>query len=747
MLRHRVAVIIVVLLITGLAAWSAARIEFDNSLEIWLLEDDDALQTYERFLERFEADDVVVVGVFADDVLSPAALATIDRLTTAAAEIKFVVRVRSLTNLRVSGGAGGDIRIEPLVDEIPTTTTAAAAVRARVLANTLVRGSAITEDASAAAVIAYIHPDNITEESGRSGVARDFAALLETERRSNPDVELVMSGGPPLDEAFVRYTERDFMVFGPVMFVLVLLSVLFAFRRWTAALIPMSVVIIATVWTFGMLPAIGFKLNVVSSGLVGLILAVGIADSVHILADYYQELMKGKARQQAVRDSLAHLIVPCLFTSMTTAAGMLSLTVSQLRPVRDFGIAAAAAVVIAFLLSVTLVPAILSVVRPPDPAFIEAQKTGPMSRLIALLARPTKASSVVVVVVFFTALIGAGWGLSTLEVAGSNPMNYFLPDDPIRQQTDRIDDALGGSASVEVVVTAEDSGLLEPEKLARLKTAQTRIESIDGVAWSLSYVDLLEDLNHVVTGTASIPESSEMVAQLSLLLEGEEGFEDFVRQEYSVGRITAAVKLSQATDLIASLPALRSDLTKLFSAGGMSVELTGLTMLMGQVETYLVKSQIESFSVAMLVVSLMMMLLLRSVKLGLFSMIPNCAPIIMGLGFMALVGIALDPGTVMIGSIALGLVVDDTVHFLVRFRGRLDAGDTIEEAIAETMRQAARPLVVTSMVLAAGFAVMMLASFTPNIYFGMVSAVVILLALVADLVALPAFLVLIRPKV
>jgi len=747
MVRRWVWVIALVGAITALAGWQAASIGIDNSLEIWLLEEDETLQRYHRYLDRFEADDVVVVGVFADDVLSPESLATIDRITTAATEIEFVVRARSLTDIRVAGQTDGDIQIQPLIDEVPTTTTAAAALRKKVLANELVSGSLVSEDATSSAILANIHPSNISTAGGRAGVANAFFDLLDAERARNPNVELAISGGPPLDESFVRYTERDFALFGPIMVLLVLAAALFVFRRWTAALIPMSVVIIGTIWTFGATAAIGFELNVVSSGLVGLILAVGVADSIHILADYYQELMKGSAPVQAVRDSLAHLFVPCLFTSLTTSAGMLSLTVSQLKPVREFGISAAMAVIFAFLLSITLVPAILRAARPPDPKFIEAQKVGPISKIIDVLARPTKTSSVIITVVFIAMVGLAGWGVTQIEVAGSNPMNYFHPDDPIRQQTDRIDAALGGSATVEAVITAPDSGLLEPEKLKAIATAQKRVEQVEGVSWSLSFVDLLEDLNGMMTGEDRIPDSPEMVAQLGLLLEGEDSFEELVQEEYSVGRISAAVKLSQATDLVSSLPVLEADMTRIIEAGGMQIELTGITMLMGQVESYLVQSQIESFSVALIVVSLMMIMLLRSWKLGLFSMIPNCAPIVMGLGFMSLVGIDLDPGTVMIGSIALGLVVDDTVHFLVRFRQRLVAGDDIEAAIAGTMHAAARPLIITSVILAAAFAIMLFASFTPNVYFGAVSAVVILLALAADLIALPALLVLIRPKI
>jgi len=173
---------------------------------------------------------------------------------------------------------------------------------------------------------------------------------------------------------------------------------------------------------------------------------------------------------------------------------------------------------------------------------------------------------------------------------------------------------------------------------------------------------------------------------------------------------------------------------------------TGFIKLMGDMEHYLFRSQVRSLLSAFVAITLMMFVLLRSLRLGAFSMIPNLVPILLGLSFMAVAGIALDPGTVMIGSIALGLVVDDTVHFLVRLRRNVDR-HALEDAIAATMKQTGRPIVVTSIALGAGFAVMGLGSFTPNVAFGIVSAIVVILAMLADLVMLPAALLVLQPKV
>ena len=313
---------------------------------------------------------------------------------------------------------------------------------------------------------------------------------------------------------------------------------------------------------------------------------------------------------------------------------------------------------------------------------------------------------------------------------------------PMPTRPKAIDAALGGTASLELLITSREGGLLEPAVLSRIDALQEHIKSFEGVGASLSLIDVFADLNRLLSDDSErVPKTRQQVAQLALLLEDEEDLDQIVQDNYSVSRVSTSIRLSKGKELVARLPALREQLARDYTSDDLSVEVTGFTLLMAQMETYLVHSQIRSFAVAFVVISLMMMLLLRSVKLGLFSMVPNCTPIV-----MSAVGIALDPGTVMIGSIALGLVVDDTVHFLVRIREQLAAGAEIESAIDAAMQRAARPIIVTSVVLSLGFAVMLLASFTPNIYFGLVSAVVIMLALIADLVALPALLLLVRPR-
>lgn len=757
MVRRRGRVVAVIGLITVLAGLFAAKVTFDSSIEIWFLESDPALVSYRKFLKRFGADEITVIGLFADDVFQPDVLKALDRISRAAEKAPHAYRVRSLANIRVFGwqkkqpgdeeGVGGGIAIEELIKKIPEDAAGIAELRQRALGNTLLVDNLVSKDGKAAAVVIELSPKGNTFE-GKIAQLDAIREILAKEKV--PGLKFRLGGSPPLDDAFLNASKADMTLLAPLGAFLVVLMTFIVFRRLSSAMIPLVVVAFASIWTVGLMGALGYQFNIVSSALVSLLMAVGVADSIHVLAEYYRQLMNGKQRQEAVRQTIAHLITPCFFTSITTAAGLASLLVSDLRPIREFGLMAAAGVMFAFLLSITLVPAVLQYVNPPPERFFERQRQGVMAKLLVAMGRPAAVVRVVVVGVSIGLSFAAALWLPKLEV-GANALNYFRDDAQIRVDSLAIDKALGGSTSVEFLVrTAEKGGLKDPKLLKRIDEFSRWLESLRGVTRSLSIIESLKELNRVLNGgkkaEVKLPTTRPMAAQYYLLMEGEDDFDKMVQEDYSVARLTARVGMTEGGYLAHQLPLIAEELKTRFNRDGLEFVMTGFIKLMSNMEIYLLGSQIRSFSVAFAVISLMMLFLLRSFRLTIFALIPNFLPVFWGLGAMVFLKIPLDPGTVMIGSIALGLVVDDTVHFLARLRMHLKAGAELSDAIAHTMNETGRPIVITSVILAVSFAVLAFGNFAPNAHFGVVSAVVIVLAVLADLLLLPAAMLMVRPK-
>lgn len=745
---HPRAVLGIAALITLISLLFAPRVGFNSSIGAWFLDDDPDLVTYWAFIERFEADEITVVGVFPKKgaLFTPQGLKDFEGLAKAVEAAPYVHRAYSLFNARIIDTSQGMMETSTLMESgLPDTPEAAAALKEQALANDLIRGRLLSEDGEAAALIVELSPDNNTFDAKMA----QTVALRKIAEGYSDTYDLRLAGSPPVNEAFIRYSSQDYLLFVPLMSLLIFVATYFLFGSLSATLITLVSVSVATLWLFGVMGILGVDLTIVSSGLLAMILAVGVADSVHVLSAYYQRVSRGMTPDEATRDGLAHLLLPCLFTSLTTAVGFLALQVSSLKPIREFGWLAAVGVLFAFTMSMTVVPILLPKTKALDPSFMAKQREGLIHRLLSKIGRMTRAHAVVIWLIAIPLTALSLWSIPSIPV-GANVMNYFKAGDPIREDVYKVDQALGGTSTLEFLIEAPDEGLKDPEILARIDEFARWTETLPGVSRAISVADVLRETNRALGGGdpafAALPTSRAMAAQLYLVLEEDDDFQKLVREDYSVTRLTAQARLSSAGILTKELGLIDERLARDFPGDELKVSFTGYFKLMSEMENYLVESQVRSFSVSFVAITIMMFMLLGSVWLGLFAMIPNLMPIILGLGFMALTGIDLNPGTVMIGSIALGLVVDDTVHALVHLRRKVSEGHDLDAAISLTLTEAGRPILITSLVLAMGFSVMLLGSFTPNIYFGTVAAVVTLLAVVADLTLLPAALKLIRPK-
>lgn len=746
-LEHRIAVVALAAGISAVAGIYSARVGLESSIEIWFLEDDSTLTSYHQFLDRFDADEFTVVGLFAEDVFAPNVIEAVRWMTERAREAPHAHRVISLATVPVIEPVDGGIAIEPFLPEAGGPEASPAKLAARAARSRWITQTLVSPHEGATAVVVELSPAGNTV-AGKTAMVE---ALREAAREMKRfGVEVRLAGSPVFDEAFFRYSQRDMVVFGLAGALLVIAILAFVFRHVVAVAVPVAVVLIANLWIYGVMGALAIDFNVVSIMLGALILAIGVADTVHLVAEYTRQLGIGRERTEAVREATAQVIEPCLFTTLTTAMGLLALLSSDLRPIAQFGWLAALGVGFAFLLSVTLAPALLSLAPPPSAAFVDRQRSGLLGRCLARLGRPSSRSSWSVIVGAAALAAMACLGLSRLAV-GSNPINYLMEGDPVREDFEVVDERLGGSTSAEFLVRAPDGGLLEPDLLQRLEGLQRWISGMPGIGPTLSIVDALKVMNRAMHGgdpsKTSLPRTRAQAAQQALFLEGRDDFDAFVQDEYSIGRISARVKLSDADEAISHMEEVEDRLAREFRGLPLELEPTGLIQLMAKVDQYVLWSQIRSFVIAFLAITPVMMLLLRSLRLGLFAMIPNLSPLLIGLGFMGYATIALDPGTAMIASVALGLVVDDSVHFLHRVREHSREGTSLEAAIRASMESTGRPIVVTSLVLAAGYGVLGLGSFAPNVYFGIVTALVVLVALVAALVVLPAALLLVRPRI
>jgi hydrophobe/amphiphile efflux-3 (HAE3) family protein len=712
-------------LITMLAAAALPRLNFDNSIESWFLDTDPSLTVYDEFIDTFRADQIVVVGFFADDIFDDDVLRVIDRVSVESANLDFVERVQSITNSSIARRAGGfeDPGFQQLVLDSP-----------------LQRGSLLSPGSDATAVVIYYSRGGNTFRQ-KVEFVRGLRSILN-DATAGVAVDYAVTGGPVLAEAAQTRNSGDMRTLIPAMILIIIVVAYGIFRRASLTLLPLVVVGIAVVWTFALMSLARWPMSMISIILVPLVLAVGVAHSIHIIAQYRVDLGRGSGHETSVRNSVVRLLKPCFFTSITTVIGLLSLLVSDLKPVHEFAITAAAGVFAAFVISVTFLPIMLLMMRPED-SHKASLAGGAVSRLLNRLHGFESAHTRRILLLALATGIAFFWLAHRVD-SGLDPMSWIRHDDPLRIETERVDDAFGGALPLEFLLSSAEGQLSDPANLRRMDEFQDWLVANTTVRLTTSVSDLVKEAARIARDEGidgfALPRSRIVTDGLLAALGRAGELEPWVTPDYSRARIVARIPLSSAQEIVNEIPLIRQRIAEDFADSGVTVELTGHAILAGTMQTHMIDSQLNSFGVALAVVSLVMIVLLRSVVLGLLAMVPNLLPIIIGLGSMALLDIALNPATVMIAAVALGIVVDDTVHLMTAFEREMRRTGKIAEAIRSTLLHVGRPVVVTTVLLAAGFSMLILGNFLPVRQLGGLIALIAVAALVTDLVFLPAMM-------
>ncbi len=739
-LTYRKSILLALVAITAVAASALPGVRFDNALEIWFVENDPALLAHRELIDKFGSDELVVIGVEAPDVFAPETLEVIDRVTRAVEEAPHVEKVFSLTNIESMTGRDDMLDISDLI-EFPLDPEQLPAVRERALANELYVGNVTSAEGDFACIVARL-PHRTDDFDYKVEAIEAIRAILAGEE----GVQFYLSGGPALDERFFQLSQRDSEVTTTLMLGCLIVTLWLLLRSVSGVILSFSTVVVSTVWAMGWIVLAGVRVNMLTTLLPPLLLAVGVAGSMHVIVDYQSRCSQGLSKDDALRTVYRELMTPLFLTSLTTAIGMLSLLVSRIQGVRDFGAFAALGVAGAFLLTVTLVPIALSYLPVPTPRSVRSSTSARSERLLEGLHRQTMRHGHAIVAVS-AVLLALGVAGGTQVRAESAFMEYFKDGEPIKLATRRIEKAISGTMTLEVIVdSGEPEGIKDPRVLRSIADLQDFLEADQYISASQSITDYMKDLRRAFFENDQahyrLPETREEAAQYLLLYEMDApdgDIKDFVTFDYREARVSARVDVTSSNDAAALVEKTEAYIAEHFPPG-VSATVTGVTTLYANMEEYLRASLIKGFSIALVAIFIVFCIQMRSVSLGAIAMIPNVSPIVLCLGIMGASGILLDTMTAMVASIAIGLAVDDSIHFVSRARMHLNAGRTMRTALRDTTVEIGRALVYTSLALSAGFGVMLFASFRGTVYFGLLCMLTTIFALVADLVLLPVVL-------
>jgi hypothetical protein len=729
------------------------RLVLDPSTEPLLPPGDPARARYEQAVHEFGDDELYAIametegGVFAREPLE-----TLQALHREIARLPGVLRVQSLADVVTFryDAAEDWIDVGRLFDAVPDGAQGLAALRVRALGDPLLRRNVVSEDGRTAGVtVRFVEMTDA--EFIASGLDERIQALLAAAER--PGLRFHVSGRPHLKAAVYRGMVRDLSLLIPLA-VAVLAGVLgIAAGSRRGVTLPVVGVSVAVLWTHAAMAALGVPLTILSSMLGPQLMAIGSVYGVHLLSHYDEERGRGSAAEVALR-TLRAMRLPVVISGVTTWIGFAAICLTDVPAVRDMGAFSALGTGCIALLTLTGLPAALALLPPRREA----------SALPAGLARASERLALaierVLAVLHGTAtrrpdawiagaLVAAGvsvWAIPRI-VVDTDYVSFFAEDAPVRRDFDAVNRLLAGAIPLYVIVEGDGAETFrEPAALRALEALQARVDRIEGVSRTASLADLLRSMNRAVEaddpGAERIPDDRPAVTEL-LQLSPKDELGRFVNGNQSRANLvvrTGEVGSAAIRRLGAALrAAIRTELPD-----GLRAAPTGNAILLARSADGIAGSQGRAVGLATVAIFLLVSLALRSWKLGLVALLPNFFPVLLFFGLLGLGVAPLSLPTSLIGAVALGIAIDDTVHYLVRYRRERRRGATPVEATRRTGLAVGRAIVITSAMLASGFGVIALSSFATLREFGLLFATTVGICVVADLLLLPALLVRLR---
>ena len=787
--RHRIKTLVLMLiLIAGLLS-QLPKMKFDSSNESFFRKNAQILRDYDFLRAQFGRDEVIMLGISPPNVFNRGFLEKLIRFHEALEEeIPYLDKVTSLVNVRNTRGEGESLVVEDLLKEIPETPEAMEAFKQRVLTSTLYPNFLISEDGTFTVLIleplalisedgeqdleSGFNEDEKAEGEAASGdgaadenpiifltpeqkIAMDAAVRKVMHRFEGPDFSVVAGGSPMLDVFFDAAMQKDMGTFTGLAVMAIAIFLLVLFRRISGVLLPLLVVILSLLSTIGVMAATGVAFTIPTTILPSFLLAVGVGASVHLLAIFFRDFQSHGDKERAISFALGHSGLPIVMTSLTTAAGLFAFMTSEMAPVAHLGIFGGLGALIALVYTVVLTPALLAIWPLRQRARLAGAAHGAFfDRLLSGIAAFSVRRALPIVIVSTLVVLVSIAGLTQLRFS-MNFLTWIPQSLPIRQAFDRFDEEMKGSMSLEVIINSgKENGLYEPsflngiEALARYAEDYHSARGRNFIGKTSSVVDVLKETHRALNENRAefyaVPQDRELIAQELLLFEnsGSDDLENLVDTQFRLARLSLRAPYDDAVVYVDFVKDLKREAKRQLGSG--SVIVTGTMSLWTGMVHIMMRSMARSYLIAFVVITLMMMLLVGSVRVGVLSMIVSLFPILVTMGLiMGFADIPLDAFTLLIGSIALGLAVDDTIHFFHNFRRYYGEGLSAEEAVRETLLTAGRAMLFTTLVLVTGFWLFMLATLTNNFNFGLLTGLALAFALLAVFFLAPAMLVLV----
>lgn len=736
-IRIRWVIIIGVLGLTLFFGFQIPSLTINSDILSTLPDDDPTASLYKNIGEQFGGNDIGMIVLETENVFNPNVLKNVKQITDSLRLNPGISTVTSLTNILDIKSSEWGIEIGKLIDEydLPDTQKELDSLRKYIRSKEMYNGAIVSKDGTSTLVLFTLLPDANKQETAMQ-IKSKIAEMNISEK-------IYYAGLPFLLIDITELILSDMLWLIPVVFVVILLLLLFSFRSVRGMILPLLIAGLTVVWTLGIMAVSGLEITIISNIMPVVLLALGSAYTIHVINSI--DLFAHKDRKKTLIKAMSYTMIPVVLASVTTATGFVSFVFgAYLSMIREFGIATAIGIIIALILSVFFVPAIISAFSTDKIAVQKERKVKEhiFSRAILLPLKKTLFE--------YPGRILITWGVLLIVSIGGifqiktsvNITEYFQEDNPTRVSENLMQEKFGGSMPVFIQF---DGDLQDPELLKMMIRTEDFMKEDPHITSAQSVADLVKQMNDAMGEGQRIPDERAKIEQLWFLLDGQDIMQQLVSYDLDRGIIQSKFASIETND-IEAFTAKMNRFIEENSTDNYRISFTGIPPLYVNLNASLVKSQYSSLAIAIILVFLIVAIIMRSFSKGVYATVPIIATIIILLGFMGYTGIPLDIATVLVGSIALGIGIDYSIHMISSFNNHLNTFRNVEKAISESILKKGNAIIINFVSVAAGFLVLLLAKVIPVQNFGLLIAISMVFSGLGALTLLPVIIILMHKK-
>ncbi|EKN4604794.1 RND family transporter [Vibrio parahaemolyticus] len=749
--KYSLLVLLATIFLIIVATIGGKNLYFRGDYDIFFDGTNKQLLAFDEIQTTFAKTDnlAIVISPEDGDIFTPQTLSLIQKITVDAWQVPYSSRVDSIANYQHTEAFEDDLLVEDLLySEYELTPERISKVKSIALSEPVLKSALVSEKGDVTVVNITVQLPEMDKTAEVEEVVSSINAMIDRYQRAYPDVTFHKAGIIAMNYAFMTAAQDDSSTLVPTMLVVILVFLTIMLRSILSVIATLIVIIGSVMATMGISGWAGMFLSTATVNVPTLIMTLAVADCVHVIATMRQSMKNGFTKAQSIERSIALNFVPILITSVTTAIGFLMMNMSDSPVLRDFGNLSALGVMVACFLSVTLLPALLKLLPIHVKMETSQDQKHVMDRLGDFVVSQRRALlplSVVVIVVCAS--------LIPLNKVNDESVEYFGQRNEFRQAADFMEERISGMTNISIAIkTNESQGIAAPDFLNTIGEFSSWLRDQPETDHVATLADVYKRLNKNMHGDDEayylLPQERELAAQYLLLYEMSLPYGLDLNNQINVDKSSIKMVLTVANLGSVELVDLENRIYQWFAehAPQYQVVASSPSLMFAHIGETNMASMLSTLPITLVLISALLIFALRSVRLGLISLMPNIAPAVIGFGLWALISGEINLGLSVVVTLTLGIVVDDAVHFLSKYQRARREGQTAEQAVRYAFHTVGRALWITTVVLVAGFSVLAMSSFRLNADMGQLSAIVIFIALVVDFLFLPTLLMLFDKK-